>query len=43
MFFLFILGTKRVMWFIVKLCVGDFLSLLDAREFDIEAVNLVII
>ena len=26
------------MWFIVKLCVGDFLLLLlDARKFDIEA------
>jgi len=29
------------MWFIVKLCVGDFLLLLDVREFDIEAVSLV--
>ena len=25
------------MWFILKLCVGDFLLLLDVREFDIEA------
>ena len=39
--FLFILGTKTVMRFIVKLCVGDFLLLLDVREFDIEAVSLV--
>jgi len=29
------------MWFIVKLCVGDFSLLLDVREFDIEAVCLV--
>jgi len=36
----FILGKKTVMWFIVKLCVGDFLLLLDAPEFDIEAVVL---
>ena len=41
LFFLFILGTKTVMRFIVKLCVGDFLLLLDVREFDIEAANLV--
>ena len=35
----FILGTKTIMWSIVKLCVGDFLLLLDVREFDIEAVD----
>jgi len=29
------------MWFIVKLCVDDFLLFLDVREFDIEVFCLV--
>jgi len=41
LFYLFIFGTKGVMWFIVKLCVGDFLLLLDIHEYDFEAFSLV--